>query len=49
MKTAYCVKCKSVQTMVNSEVVTMKNGRQALRGKCDVCGTGMNKILPKGA
>jgi hypothetical protein len=35
--------------MVNVKRVTMKNGRPALQGKCSVCGTGMYKILPKGA
>jgi hypothetical protein len=46
---AYCVKCKAKQTMKDSQVVKMKNGREALQGKCTVCGTGMYKILPKAA
>lgn len=44
--TAYCVKCKATQPMVEAQTVTMKNGRPALRGKCSVCGTTLNKILP---
>ncbi len=44
---AYCVKCKQKRTMTNTEKVTMKNGRPALRGKCSVCGTGMYRILGK--
>lgn len=44
---AYCVKCKAKQPMKDTQVVTMKNGREALQGKCSVCGTGMYKILPK--
>lgn len=44
---AYCVKCKAKQTMKDAQQVKMKNGREALQGKCSVCGTGMYKILPK--
>lgn len=42
---AYCVKCKQKRQMKDTEQVTMKNGRQAMKGKCTVCGTGMYKIL----
>jgi hypothetical protein len=42
---AYCVKCKAKREMVNTEKTTMKNGRNAMKGKCKVCGTGMYKIL----
>lgn len=44
---AYCVKCKEKREMANTEKVTMKNGRKALKGKCVKCGTGMYKILGK--
>jgi hypothetical protein len=44
---AYCVKCKAKQPMKDAQVVQMKNGREALQGKCTVCGTGMYKILSK--
>lgn len=45
----YCVKCrdKAGREMKDMEVVTMKNGRKAAKGKCAVCGTGMYKILAK--
>ncbi len=43
---AYCVKCKKKQPMKETSVVKMKNGREALQGKCTVSGTGMYKILP---
>jgi RNase P subunit RPR2 len=43
----YCVKCRSKVEMSQTEEVTMKNGKNALKGKCSVCGTGMFKILPK--
>jgi hypothetical protein len=46
---AYCVKCKQKREMKDTEEVTMKNGRNAVRGKCTVCGTGMYKILGGGA
>jgi hypothetical protein len=42
---AYCMKCKQKREMKDTEQVTMKNGRKALKGKCTVCGTGMYKIL----
>jgi hypothetical protein len=41
----YCMKCKEKRDMKDTEEVTMKNGRKALKGKCTVCGTGMYKIL----
>ena len=44
---AYCVKCKQKRPMKDSQTVTMKNGREALQGKCESCGTGMYKILAK--
>lgn len=44
---AYCVKCKAKRPMKDSQKVTMKNGRDALQGKCETCGTGMYKILAK--
>jgi hypothetical protein len=43
----YCVKCKAKQLMSEANVVTMKNGREAARGRCPECGTGMYKILPR--
>ena len=44
---AYCVKCKAKRNMKDAQTVKMKNGRDALQGKCETCGTGMYKILPK--
>ena len=43
----YCVKCKAKSEMANAEKVKMKNGREAMKGKCAKCGTGMYKILGK--
>lgn len=42
---AYCVKCKTTRKMLNAETVTVKNGKPALKGKCEVCGTTMMKFL----
>lgn len=42
----YCVKCKTKREMKDSERVLMKNGKPAQKGKCSVCGTTMNVILP---
>jgi hypothetical protein len=43
----YCVKCKASKEMKDTQQVTMKNKRQAMKGKCPDCGTGMYKILGK--
>ncbi len=43
----YCVKCRAKVEMAETQEVTMKNGKPALKGKCSKCGTGMFKILPK--
>ncbi len=41
---AYCMKCKTKRRMLNPTEVTMKNGRRALRGTCEVCGTSLHRI-----
>ena len=41
----YCVKCKAKKEMKDTQKVTMKNKRQAMKGKCTACGTGMYKIV----
>lgn len=43
---AYCVKCKAKREF-EGEVVTLKNGRRAAKGKCPVCGTTVMRILGK--
>ena len=40
----YCVKCKAKKEIMEAVRVVMKNGRNALKGKC-ACGTGMYKIV----
>jgi len=42
---AYCVKCKSKKEMKDAQKVTMKNGRNAMKGKCPDCGTSMFRIV----
>lgn len=42
---AYCVRCKSVNSMVGAKRAVTKNGRNMLKGKCPKCGTKMNKFL----
>ena len=44
-ETGYCVKCKEKKEMKDTQKVTMKNKRQAMKGKCVSCGTGMYKIM----
>ncbi len=41
---AYCMKCKQKRKMLNATEVTMKNGRMAVRGTCEVCGTSLYRI-----
>tara|TARA_Y100001970_G_C13472884_1_gene480566 strand:+ start:131 stop:373 length:243 start_codon:yes stop_codon:yes gene_type:complete len=41
---AYCVKCRSKRNMEGGKRVTMKNGRHAMKGKCNKCSTKMFKI-----
>lgn len=45
----YCVKCKAKKEITDAQKVTMKNGANAMKGKCKDCGTGMFRILPKKA
>jgi len=45
-ETGYCVKCRKKVEMLNAEKVTMKNGKPALKGKCNLCGVTVFKILP---
>ena len=40
----YCVKCRQKRDAENTEEVTMKNGKKAMKGKCSVCSTGMYRI-----
>lgn len=44
----YCVKCKKKQEMQDATEVTLKNGRNAMKGKCPACSTGMFKITGGG-
>lgn len=40
----YCVKCRAKREGKNLQKVTMKNGKPATKGQCEVCGTTMFKI-----
>jgi hypothetical protein len=42
----YCVKDKR-KVQFEGEVVTLKNGRRAAKGKCPSCGTTVMRILGK--
>lgn len=45
MAEGYCVKCKDKKPIADAQEVVMKNGRQAVKGRCPSCGVGMFKIL----
>jgi len=39
-----CVKCREVRQMKDPHIETMRNGRQAVRGTCPVCGSKMVRL-----
>jgi pimeloyl-ACP methyl ester carboxylesterase len=41
---AYCAKCKTKRGMLNATEVTAKNGRMAIRGTCEVCGSNLHRF-----
>lgn len=41
---AYCVKCGQLREMDEPRAMTLKNGREATRGQCPVCGTKILKL-----
>lgn len=41
---AYCTKCKMKRKMLNATEVTSKDGRMALRGTCEVCGSNLHRF-----
>ncbi len=43
---SYCVSCRIKRPMINSHEETTENGRRALRGTCEVCGSNMFRFLP---
>lgn len=46
---AYCMKCKQKRAILNPHEVTMKNGRIAVQGDCEVCGASlfrMGRLVP---
>ena len=44
MVEGYCMKCKAKKEMSEAEQTKMKNGKDAVKGKCPSCGTKMFKI-----
>jgi pimeloyl-ACP methyl ester carboxylesterase len=41
---AYCTKCKMKRKMLNATEVTSKDGRMAVRGTCEVCGSNLHRF-----
>ncbi len=41
---AYCAKCKMKRKMLSPVEVTSKDGRSAIRGTCDVCGSNLHRF-----
>lgn len=41
---SYCVKCKTQREVTEPEPVVLKNGRDAVKGVCSVCGTKVMKM-----
>lgn len=44
---AYCVKCRKKRPLVGAQVVTMKNGKDAVRGSCPECGGAMFSVAAR--
>ena len=44
MVQGHCMKCKTKRGMKDAKQVKMKNGRDAVKGVCEKCGTSMYKI-----
>lgn len=42
----YCMRCRAHREMKEVVKLSMKNGRNAVKGNCSACGAGMYKILP---
>lgn len=43
----YCVKCRAKQAVSGPQRVTLKTGRDALRGPCPNCGTMVYVMVKK--
>ncbi len=44
---ARCMKCKEQREVVDPELVEIRKGVWAVRGKCKVCGTKVYRIVGK--
>jgi len=42
---AYCVKCKKKVDIKNPQRVKSKNGKNAVKGECSICGTKVFKFV----
>ena len=45
---AYCVVCKKKVKMIGCKLTKSVKGQPMLKGKCSVCGTGVNRFVKKG-
>ncbi len=43
----YCVRCKRKVLMLYAHKIKFRNGRPAMRGTCNDCGTTVSRILRK--
>jgi hypothetical protein len=46
---AWCPHCRDRRQMVDAQSITFQNGRPALAGTCEVCGTAMRRLVPQRA
>ena len=44
---AYCLKCKQKQVISEAKEGQFKNGTPVMKGKCSVCGSGLNMIMKR--
>lgn len=45
--TAYCIKCRKKQVMINPTDSTFKNGTPVMRGNCPECGSVLHRIIAR--
>ncbi len=44
MAQAYCMKCRKTVEIKDAKEIALKNGRPAVRGTCESCGTKVFRI-----
>jgi|HubBroStandDraft_6_1064221.scaffolds.fasta_scaffold76440_3 hypothetical protein len=43
----FCLRCQQNRDLPDAEIVTLRNGRTALKGRCPLCFTSIFKLIAK--